>query len=419
MSRRWPTAFDVVVGNPPFLGQLASATALPREQAAVVRRRTGGLVSGYADPAAAFLAIGVGAARAGGRVAMLQPLSFLASRDTAPLRAALSRSCALTGLWISGDRVFEGTSARACAPVLVRGGDAAREVAISAGAPARMVGTARVDPSELMRAGAWSALVSAVMEPGARGSGGARGQGKEASGVIGDVARATADFRDEYYALRGLIVEGDGGADPPRVMTSGLIDAARSLWGVRPARVHGRSWTRPCVASASAPEAVGAWLARRLVPKVLVATQTRAIEAVADDAGTMAPLTPVISVMPGSGASVWLVASGLCSPVCAEWAFSRSYGLGLSAGAIRLRARDLLEMPLPSDESAWEEAAARFRGAQEAEAVEQWRMELGRFGRAMLGAHGVARSRRRVLWAWWWPRVSRGGRGVAGPAAAG
>ena len=48
------------------------------------------------------------------------------------------------------------------------------------------------------------------------------------AGTLGDRARLTANFRDEYYGLVPAV--GDDGAGPPLV-TSGLIDPGRCRWG--------------------------------------------------------------------------------------------------------------------------------------------------------------------------------------------
>ena len=84
--RRGPAdRFDVVVGNPPYLSQLAAATT--RGGAS---RHGGGP---YADAAVEFLALAVRLARPdGGRIGLVLPQSILASRDAAPVRAEVDRA---------------------------------------------------------------------------------------------------------------------------------------------------------------------------------------------------------------------------------------------------------------------------------------------------------------------------------------
>ncbi|MEX2626008.1 MAG: N-6 DNA methylase, partial [Ilumatobacteraceae bacterium] len=65
--------YDVVVGNPPFLSQLAAGSTRGGSS-----RHGGGP---YADAAAEFLALAVRLTRPGGRVGMVLPQSVLAARD--------------------------------------------------------------------------------------------------------------------------------------------------------------------------------------------------------------------------------------------------------------------------------------------------------------------------------------------------
>ena len=62
-----PAGFDAVVGNPPFLSQLARATARGRAEAAALTARFGEPARGYADTSALFAVLGVGLARTGDR----------------------------------------------------------------------------------------------------------------------------------------------------------------------------------------------------------------------------------------------------------------------------------------------------------------------------------------------------------------
>jgi hypothetical protein len=93
------------------------------------------------------------------------------------------------------------------------------------------------------------------------------------------------------------------------------------------------------------------WARRRLVPKVLIANQTKIIEAVADPVGGVLPGVPVISAYPTSDAleaATWEIAAVLTSPVASAWAWHRSAGTGLSADAIRLGPVLLAGLPWPA-----------------------------------------------------------------------
>ena len=96
--------------------------------------------------------------------------------------------------------------------------------------------------------------------------------------ILGDLATATAGFRDEYYGLRPAVVDARDG-DLPMLITSGLVDPGRVLWGERATRFDGRPFMHPRVDPAQLGGRVGRWVHQRLVPKVVVATQTKVVEA--------------------------------------------------------------------------------------------------------------------------------------------
>jgi hypothetical protein len=85
-----------------------------------------------------------------------------------------------------------------------------------------------------------------------------------------------------------------------------------------------------------------------LVPKVLVANQTRVVEAVADPGGAWLPGVPVSTLTPMEGTSVWELAAVLTSPVAAAAAWHITAGTGLSARAIRLGPATLASLPWPA-----------------------------------------------------------------------
>ena len=111
--------FDVVVGNPPFLGQLRRRTAHDAARQAQLQERHGALVRPYTDPAWLFLAAAVDAVAPGGRVALVQPQSLLAARDAEPVRAHLDAVADLDDVWVDAGGAFA-ASVDVCAPVLRR-----------------------------------------------------------------------------------------------------------------------------------------------------------------------------------------------------------------------------------------------------------------------------------------------------------
>ena len=168
----------------------------------------------------------------------------------------------------------------------------------------------------------------------------------EVSGpVLGDVASVTADFRDQYYGLVGHVH--DHGAGVP-LITAGLIDIGAHQWGNRSTRFGSQPFIAPMVDITALGPELSAWAGRRLVPKVLVATQTKVLEACADPDGSLLPSVPVISVVPTDSTRVNDLTAIICSPFASAWAWGESAGAGLSANALKVSARQLARLPLPA-----------------------------------------------------------------------
>ncbi|MGP1257269.1 MAG: HsdM family class I SAM-dependent methyltransferase [Kiloniellales bacterium] len=341
--------FDAVVGNPPYLNQLEEATASSRATAAAVREWSGGVVKGYADAAAAFWLLSTMLLRDDGRCALVLPRSVLSTRDALGVRERVARECAVDAVWFDDRPVFD-ASVRVCAPV-VRRGTASASTGRCVGIPPTPVTEASAP-----RGGGWAHLLPESDAPESE---------PRARGTLGEIVDATADFRDQYYGLRGCIVEDrDARARSwddlerafPRLITSGLIDRDWLLWGVRPARVLKRRWDAPRIDRARLEREtdLGPWLTSRLVPKILLATQTRVLEPVFDEAGHLAPCVPVITITAKRGSldpigDLRRAHRALLSPEATAWAVREHSGAALSPGAIKLSAKQVLAAPLGGD----------------------------------------------------------------------
>jgi hypothetical protein len=359
----WPCgapAFDAVVGNPPFLNQLERATVRGRDlTAALAARFSVRVVRPYTDTAWLFLLAACQLARPGGRVALIQPQSLLASRDAAPIRRAVADQGAIVALWTDGGRRLFDASVEVCAPVIALG--AAGGDHEWAGLLADATG---VPPVEL------------------------RGEGK-----VGDVAIALAGFRDEYYGLVPFVGEAADLVRSAPLVTSGLIDLGTCAWGERPARFAKRRWQAPAVdldTVAADPQAA-AWVTRQRVPKVVLATQTRVMEAAVDADGSWIASVPTIAVVAPAD-QLWALAATLCAPAISAWALRRTAGSALSAGAIKLSASAVLDIPLPADRVAWSRGTELLAAG-----------ELDAFGAAMGDAYGIDDDGN--LLAWWRARA--------------
>ncbi len=379
-----PASWDVVVGNPPFLNQLERATAQERAAAERMRREDPGVLRPYTDLSAVFLARAVSWVRPGGRVALVQPVSLLAARDAAGVRARVAATCVVESLWTSDGRAFD-AAVSTCAPVLRRSTTEhpQGEVARSGGVPP--VPGPAVSPGDLT--GPWGHLVAAGL--------GVPALVWRTRGVLGELAGCTADFRDQYYGLAGAVAEGRPGPGRAPLVTSGLIEPARCDWGVRPTRFLKQGWAAPVVVLDRLDDRLAGWARARLVPKVLVGTQGRVVEAVADPAGRWLPSVPVISVVPHEG-RLWHVLAVLLAPPVSVHAATTYAGAALSPTAIKLSARQVAAVPLPVDEGAWDAAAIVLSQGQEEGMVEAARL--------MCAAYDVPAG---PVLDWWLERVLR------------
>jgi SAM-dependent methyltransferase len=375
--------FDVVVGNPPFLGQL--------------KRRTAGHSVGlgaYTDTSAAFLHRALALVRPGGTVALVQPLSVLGARDAGPVRAAVAECGAVTELWTSDRPVFRGTAVLACVPVV------------------------RIGPGDGPAPDEWGLLaapyfgIPPVDLP-------------TSTGRLGDLAACTADFRDQYYGLVPHVREAGAGEralrfgpkrhesggedcrlgpnDSPGapLVTTGLIEPAACEWGRRPTRFARRRYDAPVVdVAALRGGRLGPWADARLVPKVLVAGQGRVIEAVVDEGGEWLPSVPVVTVVPHDPADLWRILAVLLAPPVVAHAAARYVGTGLTPGSVKVSARQLAALPLPAVGDAWMAGAALARAAQHAADADRPGL-VAEAGAAMTAAYGADRT----SLDWWRDRI--------------
>jgi hypothetical protein len=164
------------------------------------------------------------------------------------------------------------------------------------------------------------------------------------------------------------------------------------VWGGRRVRFDGVHYEDPRVCFDGVDAGVTSWFGALRRPKVVVATQTRVIEAAADPLGEVVPSVPVISVVPSDPARLWHVLAVLLAPPVTAWAVREWGGTALVAGAVKLGSPQvrLIATPLASL-GAWEGAASLLsRGGDIVEA-----------GTLMCEAYGVGEEVHR----WWRDRL--------------
>lgn len=311
---------DFVVGNPPFLGQLRADTADDRDRRAALRSRWGSAVQPYTDTSWLFLLAGIDAVRAGGAVTLVLPQSVLAARDAEMIRDQVDAVASLEDCWVDDGATFA-ASVHCCAPRLRR--------------------TASGTPNDWTRP-----LLTATGVPDVD---------PVSDGVLGDVATAIGGFRDEYYGLVDAVAEDGVG---PQLVTSGAIDPL--LLRATPTRFAKRAWTTPTIDPAKVVGRAALWMSQQAQPKLLVASQTRVLEAIVDPDGTLLGGVPVIVVRPHAEQApmLWHLAAAIHAPVMSAWILRHTAGTALTGDACRPTAALIAALPLPSDRVAWDEAAA-------------------------------------------------------------
>lgn len=349
LGRDWAGArFDIVVGNPPFLSQMAASTT-----------RGGASSFGggpYADAAVEFMALAGRLARTeGGVIGLVLPQSILGARDAEPVRCQLDAIARRTWSWWSPNQQHFEAAVNVCmlgwqTPATKNSVGRAWTTVVT-----DRLGIPHIDLGEL-------ATVA----------------------TLGDRCEFNANFRDEYYALVPAV--SDEATGPPLV-TSGLIDPGECLWGTRPVRFAKRRFDQPRVDIGKLTGRFPAWARRKLVPKVLIANQTRIIEAVCDEDGAWLPGVPVTTATPlePSTDTLWATAAVLTSPVASALAWHQSAGTGLSTSAVRVGPRQLAQIPVPRGD-----LATAIRALQAGDVAE--------CGRAVTIAFGLRDADRLVSW---------------------
>jgi len=370
-----------------------------------------GEIGVYADSASLFLLGALGMVCEGGVVVMVQPQSFLATRDTAAVRSSLLASAQLRGIWASEAEFFE-ASVRVCAPVLQRSvtGDSRVDQSTQSvqvwwgGKPNDLGNTEQFVEQQPLPGDSWGPLFARAH--------GLPSVGSTAGPRLGAVATATAGFRDEFYALLDSSVDlGQsgpqllGGAQASPLITVGMIDPGSHSWGLQARRFGGRKQLAPAADMAALEKLhprIAEWARARQVPKVLVATQTRIVEAVADPEGRLIPVTPTISVEPRNTnrpqESVWHLTAALLAPPVSARALATHLGAGLSSGALRWSARSVLQVELPIDETRWASGAGLAQKLASCDQTDRPK-NLAELGKVMCSAYEIDSTD--AVFGWW------------------
>ena len=383
---------DLFIANPPFISQMSAQTTRGGSS-----RHGGGP---YADVAVEFcgLALQVTSSMRG-RIAMILPQSLLTARDAGPIRSRMNASSSALWDWHSDGFHFD-AAVRVCAI----GRERHRALSGSSDIGTSATSTSATSTSDTSTSDTSTSGTGTSHTPNSWGHLIARARGVptlgelKTDGVLGDRAELNANFRDQYYGLVPAVKESHPERDLhlPPLITTGLIDPGVCHWGRRPARFAKQAFAAPRVDLAALDEPMLAWAHRKLVPKVLVATQTRVIEAVADPTGDWLPGVPITSVtpivckvageqFPDLDRAIWELAAVLTSPVATIAAWWASAGSGLSSNSLRISPHLIAATPWPQGDLT--DAVEYLRNGQIIEC-----------GQAVSAACGIEESHPAVQW---------------------
>jgi len=382
----WYGGCDVVIGNPPFLGQLKSETARDSMRAKALKERFGDLYTAYVDESMLFLLLGVELSSATGTVVLIVPASLLGSDSSRPAREWIDDKLPLKDLWVGGRSVFDVAAVEVVAPILQQRQDR----------NCRVIRYESQDTIEVpsATAGQWSRLLAAAN--------GTPTVTLAADVTLRDQASVTADFRDAYYWLAERVEEAGLEDSRPKLATVGLIDPFCFMHGAVDTRFAKQKFERPVIQiEDDPPPKFTKWLDQKLQPKLLVATQTRIVECYADTKGELLPSTPLLSVAPMEETQLWHLMAAVASPAASAWLASVAAGTGLSQATMRIRASLLADLPLPLPSESWDEGAYLARKMQEEQAYEDVSI---RFGEVMNQAYDTASEE---LLSWWISRLQK------------
>ena len=384
------SGFVAVIGNPPFQNQLQESTVRPIEQTRELREKWQVDTGPYADTASYFLLMALSLLGEMGKCLLIQPQSILSTVDAEPIRLKLTEVATLEGIWIGGANIFE-AGVNVCAPLISKG-FAQKPVRIWKGAEITELKQRLTNQENWANAMAIAQDVPRVHLSGDK---------------LGERSAATAGFRDQFYGLAPHVYEDEiSQTTVAPLITVGMIDPLRNRWGAANFRYAGKSWSKPVVNLETlnqADQELYEWVKERLRPKVLLATQTKVLEVVPDLDGKLIPSTPVISIE-CDPQDIWKITAVLSSAAMSAYAFSTTAGSALSSNTIKLSAKQVMNLPLPSESNHWTKASKYAESAFNAKNREEKKKQMLKMSEEINIAYGCDNE---ILQKWWIHRLPK------------
>ncbi len=332
--------FDCIVGNPPFVNSIEG----PASRSKAERRRRAPEFGGTADLAYLLLGASLRLVRPEGCVGMIQPRALLSAGPARSFRREVPGGFRLVELrLLESAALFPGASVHVCQVFFARREGRGCSVRFEGPRGEGLFhGELRGDNwwSEALRIGGYARELE-------------DGQELVALGERFQVG-ASMTAKDAYEAAAAVVDQEHG--DEPRLLTTGLIDPGRSLWGQVECRFLGRRLRFPRLPGGSH---LSGSLARRIArsrrPKILVAGLSRVVECYLDLRGEYVGSVSTYTLFhPEDDAeALGALCERLLSPEVSERFRVALGGSALGGGNATMTKDFLRTLPLPGHPVGW------------------------------------------------------------------
>lgn len=326
--------FDAIVGNPPFVNAIEGRVN-PMVKPLLKRRFPS--LAGTADLGFYFIALSRSLLNNGGRIGLIQPRVFLNARAAEPLREELMQSLPPQYLFVPNrSDFFPGASVFVCVVVLGRGLDCMVSTDDN-------IADAKWDRIQVDGANWWDVITRSLHGCEPQTQAGLR---------VKDLFFVSASMTtgEAYDVVPHLVDEEQ--SDCLKLVTTGLIDPDKCLWGTERCRYLKRDFQFPRVRpGADLPKSLQKRLSKACRPKIIVAGLSKRVECFFDRNGEYVGAVSTYSIFHSTDDVTRL--RRLADHLLSDWAtdrFRQVLGANAMGGGNTTMKKDFLEtLSLPAE----------------------------------------------------------------------
>ena len=340
--------FDLVIGNPPFVGSESMCATDPQRRGELARRYAA--ARGNWDLASLFIERAIRLVRPGGRIGFVLPRRLLASNHAQHVQKMIARQT-IESIRVNEADAFEDAIVETIS-LVIRAEPPGEEhrIRIADGESSRSFTQRDLG---LLPLGHWSAVLASP-----------ESNSPDVGSVLSELPRLVEHAfvgdgatTGEAYRLRDVIVERDAAVgESVRLINSGTIDPFVQRWGSRPTRYLRTAWLQPVIPLSWLDANLPRRAAQARSPKVLVAGLGSRIEAVVDEGAALCGKSAV-QVIPGGGVDPHALCAWLNSAPINKLYRRLFESHGFGARSMHIGPRQLEQLPL------WRIGDSRCAGA--------------------------------------------------------